>query len=99
MAGMMAEMIKKELKSLIKKTYPHLLQPQAVLARVTKAKEENGICQVSLQVLDKRRKEDSRIPEIPMVFTSLQVKKGDVVAITYLYGDLSYPYVLGRWVR
>lgn len=99
MSGMMAEMIKKEMKNLIKKAYPHLQQPPAVLAKITKAKEEKGIYQVSLQVLDKSRKADSRIPEIPMVFTNHQVKKGDVVAVSYLYGDPTYPYILGRWVR
>lgn len=97
MAGMLQDIVRSELESLIAERYPHLKNPLAVLARVTKSENDgNGNYTVSLKILDKNKRENNDYPEIPLVKTRIKLIETDVAVVNLLYGETD-PYVLGRW--
>ncbi len=95
MANMMQEFVKQELDSQIKNNYPHLRYPHCIYAKVVNVMADSDVYICTLKLLDKNKQVDTRFPEIPMIRTKIAVKKGDVIIVTFLYGECN-PYVLGR---
>lgn len=88
---MLREFIELEVKRIIMEKYAYLRRPSTVYAQVTQ--RQNG--SVSLRILDKNKSVDEDYPEIPLVKTSLELEKGDIVAVLLMYGEC-IPYIVGR---
>ena len=87
--------VKKVVNELIKSDYPHLRLPAGCVAKITgKAAAGQGYV-YSIRILKKNGEEDDAIPEIPGVYDSASLEKGDVVAVVLLYGDLT-PCIVRR---
>lgn len=95
MSDMMKMFVGQELGNQIKENYPHLQYPPCLYAKVVAVKETEGLCDVTLKILDKNRQPDSRFPEIPKVRTDIQMQKDDLVVAVLLYGECR-PYIIGR---
>lgn len=94
MPDLLKEHIKVILQEEIRKTYPHILKPVCMYAKI-KELLPNNMC--TLQVLTEKKQADSTFPPIPYVSYDLeqQVIIGDIVIICFLYGS-TIPYILGK---
>lgn len=86
------KIIHKQVKSIIKKEYSHVVIPQVVLAKVTK-----GGDLINLKILDEFENIDSSFAEIPNIKTNTIYEVGEIVVISFLYGKLEMPVVIRKW--
>ncbi len=82
-----------QIREAVKKEYPHLRLPANMLAVVTAA-DSDGMYR--LRILDQNMEVDETIPEIPGVTGVPGYRKGDVLCVALLYGQL-WPYIIGRY--
>lgn len=95
MSDMLHSFVKKEIKKQIQEEYPYLQHPSGMYAEVVQAGENRGKFSYTIRLLDEAMNRDNDFPEIPNVETDLELKKGDIVAVLFLYGG-SAVFILGR---
>nr|DAP14039.1 MAG TPA: hypothetical protein [Caudoviricetes sp.] len=91
---MVDAVMKTGINRVLRESFPHLLQPAFVYARITKAQNESVPYTYNLKILDKFGNVDSSFPEIPAVRSRIHAEKGDTVAVALLYGKLN-PFIVG----
>lgn len=94
---MIAEAITIGVKKVLDESYPHLLRPAVMYAKVTAAQNAGGYYVYSLKILDKNGEVDDGFKEIPGVKSKIQADSGATVAVALPYGELN-PFILGTVV-
>lgn len=91
---MLESMINAAIAKKIQTDYPHLLQPLAVRAQITKV-SGSGMYDYNLKILDADSRIDERYPEVPGIKSNQAYDQGDTVVVLLLYGQLDL-YIIGK---
>ncbi|SHI88136.1 hypothetical protein [Lutispora thermophila] len=94
---MLEEMVKSVIAKQLAADFPHLQLPGLMRAKVIRASFNGEWYEYSLKILDKTGEIDERFPEIPGVFSKINVEPGKTVAVGLLYGELN-PCIIGEVV-
>ena len=94
---MLKTAVRKIVKEMLTKSYPHTQQPPSMYAMVLEVKTSGAFNEAVIRILDKTKSRDEKYPDIPGVKTDFELKRGDMVVILMLYGE-RIPYIVGRCV-
>ncbi len=96
MSKQLARFVENVVEDILKKKYPHLVEPSILLARVSNAVDLTGSwTEYTLTVVDRFGIDDSDFPTLPGVRSKVQLDVGDLAAIALPYGDLR-PAIIGE---
>ncbi|MCM1258416.1 MAG: hypothetical protein NC307_11260 [Roseburia sp.] len=96
MSGMLQIFVEKEIDRHIREKYTHIQYPYGLCARVIRVEKRKDAFVYTLRILEQTFEDDNDFPEIPNVKSHLELAKGDIAAIVFLYSG-KYIYILGRY--
>lgn len=94
MSDMLKSVAKKAAKELIDGEYNHLKHPSIVLASVERVNENGSL---TIRILERNGNINKNYPAIPDLKTAEVYKEGELIVCALLYGELSRPYIIGRY--
>lgn len=96
MSKQLERFVKTVVEDILKKKYPHLVEPSILLARVSNAVAlTEAWTEYTLTVVDRFGIDDSSFPTLPGVRSKVQLDVGGLAAIALPYGDLR-PVIIGE---